>query len=200
MTLENKVQLVEGLFDRLEKETNQFQQTSGISCVSGCGKCCTHPNIEASPLEFLPWAFHLLLSGKAEDMHAKLIDNPNVSCFLLSPVSALSKGHCGNYKHRGLICRLFGYAANRDKHGNLRLATCNIIKEEQEENYQATNEAISKGLYVPIFTDYYMQLNQIDFHLGNKLMPVNKALKMALEEVLQYYTYRPVPNSGKQCI
>lgn len=200
MTLENKVQLVEGLFDQLEKETNQFQKTSGIGCVSGCGKCCTYPTIEASPLEFLPWAFHLFLSGKAEDMLAKLNSNPSVSCLLLTPVSVLGKGHCGDYKYRGLICRLFGYAANRDKYGNLRLATCKIIKEEQAENYHATNEAIAKGLYVPIFTDYYMQLNQIDFHLGNKIMPINKALKTALEEVLQYYTYRPIPNSEKQCV
>jgi hypothetical protein len=95
---------------------------------------------------------------------------------------------------------LFGYAANRDKHGNLRLATCKVIKENQEENYLSTQKAISEGMYVPVFTDYYMQLGQIDFQLGTKVMPINKALKMALEEVLQYYTYRPIPSSDKQCV
>lgn len=200
MTLEQKVRSVERLFDQLEKETEQFQKNSGIGCVSGCGKCCTYPNIDASPLEFLPWAFHLFLSGKAEDALISLSDNPGTTCFILNPISIIGKGHCGSYKHRGLICRLFGYAANRDKHGNLRLATCKIIKENQEENYLATQKAISEGMYVPVFTEYYMQLGQIDFQLGTKVMPINKALKMALEEVLQYYTYRPIPTADKQCV
>ena len=69
-----------------------------------------------------------------------------------------------------------------------------INKEGQIANYNSTAEAIQKGLSIPVFTDYYMQLNQIDFNMGNIMLPVNKALKMALEEVLQYYTYRPFPN------
>ena len=146
MTLENKVQLVEKLFDQLEKETLQFQEASGIGCVSGCGKCCTYPNIEASPLEFLPWAFHLFLSGKAEDALTSINKYPTMSCFILAPVSIIGKGHCGSYRHRGLICRLFGYAANRDKYGNLRLVTCKTIKEEQTDNYLVVSEAILKEM------------------------------------------------------
>ena len=79
----------------------------------------------------------------------------------------------------------------------MRLATCKIIKEGQADKYNSTAEAITKGLNVPIFTAYYMQLNQIDFRLGNIMLPVNKALKMALEEVLQYYAYRPFPDVEK---
>ena len=76
------------------------------------------------------------------------------------------------------------------------MATCKIIKEGQAENYEATTEAISKGMNVPIFTDYYMKLNQIDYRMGSQIMPVNKALQMALEEVLQYYHYRPEEHIG----
>ena len=50
-----------------------------------------------------------------------------------------------------------------------------------------------------MFTEYYMQLNQIDFNIGNRIVSVNKALKLAIEEVLQYYAYRPVPNLAKKC-
>ena len=198
MTLDQKVRLVESLFDQLEQETQQFQDKSGLGCVSGCGKCCSYPNIDASPLEFLPWAFQVFLSGKAEEALEALQSHPNQTCFLLTPVSILSKGHCGSYKHRGLICRLFGYAASKDKYGKLRLVTCKIIKEGQANHYHITSEAISKGMYVPIFTDYYMQLNQIDYQMGSKTMPINRALKMALEEVLQYYTYRPVPSTDRK--
>ena len=95
---------------------------------------------------------------------------------------------------------MFGFAANTDKYGNLRLATCKIIKEGQAEKYNSASEAITKGLHIPVFTEYYMQLNQIDFHLGNIILPVNKALKMALEEVLQYYAYRPSPTADKKSL
>ncbi len=194
--------MVENLFGQLEKESAQFQKASGLGCVSGCGKCCNYPHIEASPLEFLPWAFHLLLAGEAETTLDTLNGNPNPNCFLFKSLSVTGtgQGHCGSYAYRGLICRLFGFGATRDKYGSLRLATCKIIREGQAEQYRSVSEAITKGLYVPVFTEYYMQLNQIDYQLGSKMVPVNKALKMALEEVLQYYTYRPLPDAGIQCV
>ena len=81
----------------------------------------------------------------------------------------------------------------KDKYGNLRLATCKIIKEGQKVNFDQSTISINEGLSVPIFTDYYMNLSQIDFQLGNIVVPINTALKLALEEVLQYYAYRPLP-------
>ena len=199
MSIEEKVQLIESLFSKLEQETAQFEQSSGLSCVAGCGKCCTFPNVEASPIEFLPWAFHLFLIGEANNTINELNKTKSLTCFIYKPLAILNQGRCSNYKYRGLICRLFGYAANTDKYGKLRLATCKIIKEGQANNYNSASEAITKGLYVPIFTEYYMQLNQIDFNLGNIILPINKALKMALEEVLQYYAYRPFPHLGIKC-
>jgi len=199
MSIERRVALVETLFEQLEQESRQFESAAGLSCVSGCGNCCTYADIEASPLEFLPWAFHLFLNGEAEKTRILLSTNESATCFIYKPLTIVNQGRCSTYKYRGLICRLFGFAANKDKYGNLRLSTCKIIKEGQTEQYKSAADAISKGLYVPIFTDYYMQLNQIDFHLGNIILPVNKALKMALEEVLQYYAYRPSPGIEKNC-
>ena len=43
--------------------------------------------------------------------------------------------------------------------------------------------------------NYYMQLSQIDYNLGTMFQPVNKAMKIALEEVLHYYAYRPFPEN-----
>ncbi|WP_339917645.1 YkgJ family cysteine cluster protein [Yeosuana marina] len=196
MSVEAKVRLVEGLFEQLDSEISEFQNKTQIHCLAGCGKCCTNPTIEASPLEFLPWAFHLFLNGKAEDT-LKILNTKEHQdlCHIYNPLNLVDStlGNCNNYKYRGLICRLFGYATSRDKYGQQRLVTCKIIKENQQNLYQDTVEAISKGLYVPIFTDYYMQLSQIDFHMSNIIVPINKALKLAIEEVLQYYAYRPFP-------
>ncbi len=195
MAIELKVRLVEELFDRLDTEITDFKSETKLHCLTGCGKCCSKPDIDASPLEFLPWALHLFLNGKAEETLLELNNSSISTCHIYRPLALLEEynGSCSNYKYRGLICRLFGYAASRDKYGELRLATCKIIKEGQLENFNNTEEAISKGLYVPIFTDYYMQLAQIDYRMGITLLPINQALKMAIEEVLQYYAYRPFP-------
>ncbi|MEB8346233.1 YkgJ family cysteine cluster protein [Flavobacteriaceae bacterium KMM 6898] len=199
MTIESRVMAVEALYSQLEQEISKFQSHTKLQCVTGCGKCCTKPDIDASPLEFLPWAFHLFLMGKAEETLETLKERTTTQCFLYNPVSLLggNNGSCGQYKYRGLICRLFGYGASMDKMGQLRLATCKIIKEGQQENYQKASEDIVNGLHVPIFTDYYMNLSQIDFRMGNIIVPINQALKMAIEEVLQYYAYRPFPSGLK---
>lgn len=195
MAIELKVRQVEELFDRLDKEIINFKSETKLHCLTGCGKCCSKPDIDASPLEFLPWALHLFLNGKAEETLLELNNSSITTCHIYRPLALIEEynGSCSNYRYRGLICRLFGYAANRDKYGELRLATCKIIKEDQLDNFNNTEEAISKGLYVPIFTDYYMQLTQIDYHLASIILPINQALKMAIEEVLQYYAYRPFP-------
>lgn len=200
MTLPQKVALIEKLFHELDLETATFQNTTGIKCLPGCGRCCSYPNIEATPLEFLPWAFHLFLQGEAEKMLQLLREETALACFNYKQLSVIDKGHCKTYRYRGLICRLFGYGATTDKYGKLRLATCKIIKEGQEENFEKASDSISIGLSVPVFTEYYMQLNQIDFRMGNIIVPVNKALQLALEEVLQYYAYRPLPLLDKEIV
>lgn len=195
MEIEQKVRHVEALFDRLEIEISTFKSKTHLSCNVGCGKCCSTPNIDASPLEFFPWAFYLFLNGKAEETLELLKNSTAKNCFLYRPFSVLEhhKGSCSNYRYRGLICRLFGYGATTDKFGKLRLATCKIIKGEQIENFTTAEKAINNGIYVPVFTDYYMHLAQIDLRLGMTLLPINEALKIAIEEVLHYYAYRPFP-------
>jgi Fe-S-cluster containining protein len=199
MSLENRVKLVEELYQNLTLEITKFQTQTKLSCIAGCGKCCTTPQIDASPLEFLPWAFHIFLNGEAENTLLLLNNKTTPQCHLYQPFSIeeFTKGQCSDYKHRGLICRLFGYGATTDKYGQLRIASCNIIKEGQKENFEKSTAAINNGLSIPIFTEYYMQLSQIDFKLGNVFVPINKALKLALEEVLQYYAYRPFPANYK---
>ena len=200
MSIIRKVRAVEHLFSRLENDMHEFKSRSGLHCLQGCGKCCTKPDIEASPLEFLPWAFHLFLEHKALEMLEQLKNSTSTRCHLYAPLSLAdsASGSCGDYNFRGLICRLFGYAANRDKYGKLKLITCKVIKESQPDAYNNTLAQIENGTQVPVFSDYYQTLFQIDHRLGYKLVPINKALKMALEEVLHYYAYRPFPKRYKK--
>lgn len=196
MSIARKVRSVERLFQRLDEEIKVFQDETKLHCVAGCGKCCTKADIDATPLEFLPYAFHLFLNGKAESVLDQLNQWDDGVCIIYQPLTVDDKikGTCSEYPFRGLICRLFGYGASRDKFGKLRLATCKIIKEGQIKNYEKSIIAMNEGLYVPVFTEYYQKIANIDFEMGSEFVPVNKAIKMAIEEVLQYYTYRPFPS------
>jgi hypothetical protein len=99
-------------------------------------------------------------------------------------------GMCSEYPDRGLMCRLFGYAARRNKEGTAELVTCAIMKTSQNENYNNFQEKLLKEEYMPpFFTDYYMKLRNIDADLC-ELMPINRAIATALKSVMHYYSYR----------
>ena len=200
MSIARKVRSVERLFGRLDQEIKAFQSASGLHCLSGCGHCCTKPDIDAAPLEFLPYAFDLYLKGQAENMLERLQNQNSPICVIYAPLSIdqQSSGSCGTYAYRGLICRLFGYGATRDKFGQLRLATCKRIKEAQTAQYEQTVEDMKNGLDIPIFSDYYRRMAQIDMYLGTKMMPINKALEEAIETVLHHYAYRPFPKKFRR--
>jgi len=192
MSIAEKVGEIEALFGALDAEIHSFQSSTQLKCLPGCGRCCTHNEVEASPLEFLPWAYQLYLKGEASEVLESLSERTSNICHNYSPVGLLEegKGSCSTYQFRGLICRLFGYGANTNKYGKLRLATCKLIKADQALAFQNAEKLIADGQPVPVFAQYYMRLSQIDFHLGTSIVPINSALKIAIEEVLHYFLYR----------
>lgn len=198
MSIVLKVKRIQRLFDRLEYEVTQFQNLTGIKCMSSCGHCCTKPDIEASVLEFLPLAFQLFLEKKTENFKSELLKTEQSSICALFKINTLAlnhnyiMGHCSSYQHRGLICRLFGFASVKDKHEKKRLSTCKLIKSKFSEEIQlaSTIHAIEN---MPNFSDYYSRLMQIDFKLAKEFHPINKAILRAIEEVEKHYTYRMFP-------
>jgi hypothetical protein len=72
MNLLEKSQAVETLFGELEAQSKQFHVEAGMGCISGCGFCCSNPEVPASALEFLPLAFDLYDKGQAEELAAQL--------------------------------------------------------------------------------------------------------------------------------
>jgi uncharacterized protein len=185
-----KVRAVEQVFDQLDQEIATFQSWSGLHCAWGCGKCCFKPDIEATILEFLPFALYLKSQQQAEEWLEKLKKSDSSLCLILNPTQG-GAGLCSEYKHRGLICRLFGYSARINKYGKKELLTCSIIKTEQHENFEAAATKISGGDEpVPVMSQYYMQLHAIDDQLGREFFPINEAIRRAIEVILHYYAYR----------
>jgi Fe-S-cluster containining protein len=188
LNIEQLVREVEVVFLTLDEEIAAFKKNSGLGCKSGCGKCCLKPDIEATVLEFIPYAYHLYKQGKA----IQWLENPpssNALCAILDS-SLLGVGHCASYKHRGMICRLFGFSAKLNKYGHKELITCQVIKTEQPEAFLTACAETVAGSAVPLMRDYYMKMYAIDWELSQKFYPVNTAIKKAIEAVLHYYAYR----------
>jgi Fe-S-cluster containining protein len=188
-TLPEKVKAVKKVYERLDKEIAQFQNASKLSCLSGCGACCKKPNIECTPLEFLPLALQLFDEGKAEQTLEDLENKADSLCYVFRPHVTNFGGLCNEYPNRGLICRLFGYAARINRESQKELVTCKLIKESQSENFLKTVDALKNGQRIPVFSEYYSRMGGIDHNLM-EFYPINEAIKKALETVLHYYAYR----------
>jgi Fe-S-cluster containining protein len=188
VTLPEKAKAVNELFEGLDRSISVFQAGSGLSCKFGCGQCCLKPDIEATVLEFLPFALDAYRSGKAEEWLERAQAAGTV-CVILDPGQS-GAGLCSSYSTRGLICRLFGYSARLNKRGERELVTCSIIKSEQSTAYQTAAAAV-KGmtLDIPVMSEYYMRLYSIDPDLSRDRLPINTALVKSLELVMHYFSY-----------
>jgi len=187
-TLTGKVRAVRRVFLKLDREIASFQRDTGLKCLSGCGECCKKPDIEATPLELLPLALNLYDEGRAEQFLEEVRNNSGL-CHAFRPYVTNFGGMCSIYPDRGLICRLFGFTARRNKEGKPELVTCKLIKADQASNYEDATKRISKGKHVPIMSNYYSLLSSIDPSLC-QFYPINEAMAHALETVLAYYAYR----------
>lgn len=181
-----KIKRVQKVLKEASLHTDQFQKISQMGCSPSCSLCCLKKDIFASPLEFLPFAYHLFQNEKAEIFYDELnTRETNSICGVFTPVS-LSGWGCAEYEHRGLICRLFGYSTSPDKMNQKRMVSCKTLKETPA--YQQLKQA--NLLKAPSFPDYYMKLAAIDWQLANESLPINQAIKQAIELVVTYFSYR----------
>lgn len=189
--LEDKVIQVEAFYAALDEDLVQFHSEAKYGCLSGCSKCCHSPNIEATILELLPLAFALYKENTAEKTYDKLLNNNADSlCALYEPIlTGLRKGACSAYPYRALVCRLFGSSFTRDKIGRPVLLTCKDIKAEHADAHEEITLKAQAGLPVPLANNYYTQLTDIDYHLTLKQYPINEAMRLAIEMVLNHFHY-----------
>lgn len=185
----DKIREVELVFDDLDKEINSFQSWSHLKCRSGCGKCCIKNDIEASVLEFLPLGQHLYEQNQALEWLDRLETIDIGQCCLYVP-SSLNGGLCAEYKNRGLICRLFGFSARKNKYGKKELVTCQTIKSDNESRWREVLLGLEYDFSVPITSQHYMRLHGIDHELAKQVLPINQAITRAIKVILHYHAYR----------
>ncbi len=205
--------LVMDVDQSLSQEFSAFQSSQSLNCVEKCGACCNKPDIEVSPLEMLPFALHLFDTGQAEQVFDEL---ENYSGFACKQYQRLSldgtEGYCGIYEYRPGLCRMFGAAGYKTKSGEATLSVCKTIKQAVPEKYAAAliaiqpqradaskqpliediaaNSAVqSTSVKPPMIAEGRQRIAQIDYELGDKLMPINGALRFMLEKILTLSFY-----------
>jgi len=177
------------LLEDIDHQTEIFAKQTGLKCKNGCGTCCTTPIIETTVAEVLPLAVTLWSQGNAlKKLDEIRLNTSKGLCVFYEPNPMdQSLGRCSIYANRPGLCRLFGYAARQDKFGHPKLITCKIIKENQPQACQQTEEKLHQGvLKAPLLSAHTFSVSSIDPIHGQELRPINQAIGMAIEKIGYY--------------
>ena len=182
------------LFDDIDRQTEKFAARTGLKCKSGCGACCTAPDVETTVAEVLPLAVHLWSLSHSEDPSRPQAAVENVLeairsksdksiCVFYKPDPFVqTQGRCSIYAFRPGLCRLFGFAARQDKHGQRKLVTCKVIKDSQPQACKGAQEDLDQGIEAPLLAAHAFSVANIDPVEGQKLLPINQAIRSGLEK------------------
>jgi Fe-S-cluster containining protein len=200
-TMHETIKQVERLFEVIDRETAEFESKIGVHCLAGCGGCCHSPTVEATFIEMIPMAFDLNRKGKAEQLHETLTLSPPPRCVMFQPHEGSPLGgHCGVYRHRPTVCRLFGYVAFLDKHHKPRYSFCHLMKARYPQELAAIQAAIATGELIPPLMPAMQQLlDDISGGIIIKRLPINEALRVALEYVGLQTFYCPDADQQIAC-
>ncbi|HAE39710.1 MAG TPA: hypothetical protein DCG57_13915 [Candidatus Riflebacteria bacterium] len=188
LSLYHRIQKIESLQKTVDKEVRQCKSHTGIECLQHCAHCCSYEDITASPAEFLPFAWHAWRLGLLDQWFDELDKHDGTTCAF----ARLSEGAwgCKIYPARGLICRLFGFSATTDKNGKALFAACHTLRQHKPELVESVNAYLDRGGKIPIIARYYQQLSAIEPSLGREMLPINQAIKKALEIIYFHFSYR----------
>ncbi len=177
------------LYEEMGQAFSTYQKTTGLNCMSGCGRCCLNPDVEASILEMLPLALRIYDEKNVNEWINRLETSEQESCLLYQSVSE-GKGQCGFYQERPSICRMFGVAGSLDKRKEVALSICKFLKEEYPEKIESLKT--EKKADAPILMHWSSRLTALHPELTKERYAINDALRRALEKVAFYAQYQKI--------
>ena len=175
---------VSRIYRSIDRKTDRLQRATSLYCPEGCGTCCKTTNIEATLLETLPLAEAIFnREEEASVLRAieERISRDDFSCVLFGRPAAPPNGWCGYYPFRPLLCRLFGFAARKNRCDELDFCTCGRLKETAPDGVRRAELSISMGLRIPVYQESFMRIAAMNPAIGFKRYPINLAIKEALE-------------------
>ncbi len=167
--------------------TDAVGAATGLACPTGCGACCVRTPPHVSVSDVAPIARAAIESGEAEALLARARTVGAGPCVLFAPGQL--PGGCTVYAIRPAICRLFAFAAVRDKHGALELAICREHSAADPAAPARVRAYLAAGGAAPCFTDVQQDAHDPDEGPA-ELVPINLALASALERELLRSQYR----------
>lgn len=192
-TLRAIAQQVELVYRDMSATFNAYQQRRELHCRADCGRCCRKPDVYVSVLEMLPLALYLYDTGQAEAVLQQAADYQGEFCFFYAARDATGEnGQCRIYDYRGGICRMFGAVGIPDKYGKLTLSTCQPIREDHADAYNASIIAITREIAAdppPLIKHWKNHVTNIDYGLGQEDLPLTEAVREALMKVLATASY-----------
>ena len=176
------VSQVMDLYTQIDKAVAEFQLQCGLRCPAGCGACCPTANVETTILEMMPLAQEILCRGEAEAWLQKLkspIEAGKCLLYITDPEQTAT-GCCSFYRWRPSLCRLFGFAAVRNRNGGRSLSVCRYIRQNDPKGAAAATVLAEQA---PAFFQYSVLVYNLHPVLGNILLPINTALHQAIERI-----------------
>jgi Fe-S-cluster containining protein len=172
------------LYSEMDRQTAEFRNATGLRCLPSCGQCCESAPPEATVIELLPAAEELFSRGEAQQWLERIASvRETERCVFFQPDPLIpGNGHCQLYVFRPSVCRLFAFAAMKNKNGKPELLTCRRQKEQIPLPVKGAQEAISGGMAVPSFDYFFLKMVALEPSLGRQRVPINRALHLALEK------------------
>jgi len=185
MELHTLTSEISRIYRSIDRKITRLQHAATIACQEGCGACCESPHIEATVLETLPLA-EAVFNFEEEEYIIGLVEEKislnDPSCALFHPeLDKPGNGRCSYYAFRPLLCRLFGFAARRNRKGDLEFSTCRRIKGTSPDSVERAHIGVSAGLRVPVFQESFMRIAAMNPAIGFQRHPINFAIKEAIE-------------------
>lgn len=172
------------LYEEMAIVFSTYQKEMNLPCLSGCGRCCMNPDVEASMLEMIPLALKIYDEGKLDEW-LKRLENPRQDyCLLFEAQGHEGQGQCSSYQERPSVCRMFGVAGYFDKHHKATLSICKYIK-EQNSNPQNIGAP-------PMIAEWSSHMVNLHPDLIRNKKPINAAIREALEKIAFYAQYQQI--------
>ncbi len=157
-------------YEDLDRSLQEFTESTGLSCPPGCGQCCENPAIHATALECLLLGAAALDGDRVEDLTS------GTCAFYLS--QGPGRGRCTAYRDRPLVCRLFGFASRRDRHGTAQLDRCPVHEAAAPEAHRNARERAEQA---PMYPEWSMRVRGILPASLHEERPINLAVREAAE-------------------
>ncbi len=180
------LQSLEEVYAALEEEQKKWIEASPFRCPVGCGRCCERFVPDMWEIEALYIAGQLLIEGRDS------LFQPSQS-FPCPLYRAEGEFHCTVYETRPLVCRVFGFAGDRDKWGHLRYAPCRHMALEEGQQVVSTSKMWTEQELVkrfaalpPDMTLFARRVQAIEPSWAIEREPLDTALPKALMKLRLY--------------